>query len=63
MSERKSTNGRDGEKRLIHACLAANELTAERIPAAERLDRELGQQQARRLVDLLTRRSELMRAA
>ena len=63
MSETKSSHGRDGDKRLIHACLAANELSAERIPAAERLDRELGQQQARRLVDLLTPRSELMHAA
>ncbi|HZO98468.1 MAG TPA: hypothetical protein VFB42_13990 [Gaiellaceae bacterium] len=51
MSNRKAR----GDERLIHACLVAARLCAERVPAAERLEAALGPGDARRLVRALTR--------
>lgn len=54
MNDMKGRNGRRGATGLIRACLVARELCAERVTAAERLERELGELEARRLVGNLT---------
>jgi ubiquinone biosynthesis protein UbiJ len=59
-----AANGRrSGDARLLDHLRALDRLVEERPPAAERLERELGQELARTLVAALTRGSRRVGAA